>query len=262
MQDLNRDEQRTFLEKWFFAAYRNDQRALHPEKPDDLEDLRQQALDAANTILEFVHREENRSLRFMAGSPVLLQIIAIIWKERGNLSTERAALYHRCTQFLLDHRDRAKGIDPLMRAEKARRRPLALWMQEELRKDEAPTAELVRRLAQPLQEIDPSLTPQKFLENLRDRAGLLQTFGDEAYIFRHKSFREYLASAELAWQSRSQPQRLQVFVENFDDNWWREPIVFAAGFAEPLIFSGIDGSVVKKRQERQLEFVVALAARG
>jgi formylglycine-generating enzyme required for sulfatase activity len=247
MQNLNLDEQRTFLEKWFFAAYRNDQRALHPEKPDDLEDLRQQALDAANAILEFVHREENRSLRFMAGSPVLLQIIAIIWKERGNLSTERAALYHRCTQFLLDHRDRAKGIDPLMSAEKARLllRPLALWMQEKLRKDEAPTAELVRRLAQPLQEIDPSLTPQKFLENLRDRAGLLQTFGDEAYIFRHKSFREYLASAELARQSQSQPQRVQVFVDNFDDNWWREPTVFAAGFAEPFVFPELMEALLK-----------------
>lgn len=238
VQDLNIDEQRTFLEKWFFAAYSNDRRALHSEMPEELADLRQQALDAANAVLEFIHREENLSLRFMAGSPVLLQIIAIIWKERGNLSTERAALYHRCTQFLLDHRDRAKGIDPLMSAEKALLllRPLALWMQEELRKDEAPADELARRLAQPLQEIDPSLTPQKFLENLRDRAGLLQAFGDEAYIFRHKSFREYLASAELARQSQSQPQRVQVFVDNFEDNWWREPIVFAAGFAEPFVF--------------------------
>lgn len=231
--DLNDEQQHTFLQKWFCAAGLE---ALETHEVNDaagLQEINLEAEASAKEILNFVAKEENRSLREMASVPVLLQIMAIIWKEQGSLSNERVELYNRSIDYLLDHRDRTKKIEPLLTAAKARvvLRPLALWMQQELLKDEASREQVETQIAEKLQQVRPGTAPIQFLENIRDRAGVLVGSGADTYTFQHKSFREFLAAIEIANRSGA-----ETLVKNFGDDWWRETALFSAGLTSPEIF--------------------------
>jgi formylglycine-generating enzyme required for sulfatase activity len=110
-------------------------------------------------------------------------------------------------------------------------------MQEIRRSDEVTAKELDEQIAGRLEEVKPSLSGSAFVENLRDRAGILQAFGDDGYIFRHKSFREFLAATQLAEEVQRRPQRAQILVENFNEGWWRETLLFALSLSKPVIYS-------------------------
>lgn len=235
VRDLDPRQQQVYLEQWFRATLleRVDGReALQAARQQQVE--RTAATKAAD-IMTFLSKEENRSLREMAGIPILLQIMAIISKEQGSLSDQRVELYNRAIDFLLNHRDMARQppIEPLMNATKARLvlQPLALWMQAEWQKDEAPREQVEERIAAKLEEVRPGTKPLDFLENIRDRAGVLVGSGADTYTFQHKSFREYLAAVEIAKQRRA-----DLLVENFGQDWWQETLLFAAGMSSPEIF--------------------------
>jgi len=235
--DLNRGQQETFLKKWFAAAYKDD---LDPAEPDKkLSELSEQAQEVADAVLQFLDSEENASLRQLAGTPVLLQIMAILWKEYGTLAAGRAALYEKCTDYLLDRRDRVRGILPLLPSEQAKivLRPVALWMQEKLKTDEIPNSALQKRMKPLVEEVKPGLTAADFIKNLTDRAGILGEFGEDSHIFRHKSFREFLAAGQLAEEVQRKPDRVRVLINHFNDGWWRETLLFALTLPKPSIFA-------------------------
>ncbi|NIR50831.1 NACHT domain-containing protein, partial [candidate division KSB1 bacterium] len=236
--DLDRQQQATFLKKWFTAAYRDDLEVAEQSRQEKQLDLREEADDLSKAVIDFLYLEENAGLRQLAGTPVLLQIMAILWKEYGSLASGRAALYEKCTDYLLDRRDRVRNIIPLLPAEQAKivLRPIALWMQETLKTDEVAKPKLEKRLAPRLEEVKPGLKPEDFVKNLLERAGILQEFGDEGYIFRHKSFREFLAASQLAEEVQRKPNRVQVLVDNFNSSWWRETLLFALTLPKPVIF--------------------------
>ncbi len=234
VRDLDARQQQVYLEQWFRATLleRVDGReALQAARQQQVE---RDAAARAGDIMTFLSKEENRSLREMAGIPILLQIMAIISKEQGSLSDQRVELYNRAIDFLLNHRDMARQppIEPLMNATKARLvlQPLALWMQAEWQKDEAPREQVEERIAAKLEEVRPGTKPLDFLENIRDRAGVLVGSGADTYTFQHKSFREYLAAVEIAKQRRT-----DLLVENFGQDWWQETLLFAAGMSSPEI---------------------------
>lgn len=235
VRDLDARQQQVYLEQWFRATLmeRVDGRAAQQSARQ--QQVERAAAAHAADIMTFLSKEENRSLREMAGIPILLQIMAIISKEQGSLSDQRVELYNRAIDFLLNHRDMARKppIEPLMNATKARLvlQPLALWMQAEWQKDEAPREQMEERIAAKLEEVRPGTKPLDFLENIRDRAGVLVGSGADTYTFQHKSFREYLAAVEIAKQRRT-----DLLVENFGQDWWQETLLFAAGMSSPEIF--------------------------
>ncbi|MDZ7363887.1 MAG: SUMF1/EgtB/PvdO family nonheme iron enzyme [candidate division KSB1 bacterium] len=242
VQDLDAGQQQTFLQQWFRAALREKLEAHETDDPVRGQEIEREAAAEAEAVSEFLRREENRSLADMASIPVLLQIMAIIWKEQGSLAGERVELYSRCMDFLLEHRDQAKKIEPLVSAAKARLvlRPLALWMHADLQKDEAPRVEVEKQIADKLQAVRPGTTALEFLENLRDRAGVLVGSGADTYTFQHKSFREFLAALEIANQNA-----VNLLVENFGVDWWQETLLFSAGLTSPEIFPAFIESFLK-----------------
>ncbi len=229
VQDLNDEQKAVFLKNWF-AAVDQDEAAANAKAS---------AEKIAGAILAYLAAAENGSLGKLAGTPVLLQLMAILWKEYGTLVSGRAGLYEKCTDYLLDRRERVRDIPPPLPAEQAKiiLRPLALFMQETLQTHDISAAELTERLERPLQDVQPNLSPTVFLEHLRDRAGLLKTFGDSRYVFSHHSFREFLAAGELAEQIKSRPDRAERLVENTRNGWWRETLLFSLSLTKPAIFT-------------------------
>ncbi|MGH7492154.1 MAG: formylglycine-generating enzyme family protein [bacterium] len=239
--DLDEGQQKIFLRKWFAAVYGEAREDTDLSPAARLLEAETQAQDLATAVLNYLAKAENAGLRRMAGTPVLLQIMAILWKEYHHLPPARAALYEKCLDYLLDYRDRdrEKEIIPLLPADDAKivLRPLCLWMQETHKSDEATVKEIVSQIAGRLEEVRPGTKPRDFVKNLSDRSGILQEFGEGSYIFRHKSFREYLAATHLAEEVKSDPPRAGVLVENFHEGWWRETILFSLSLPKPVIFS-------------------------
>lgn len=237
--DLNPEQQEVFLKKWFTAAYRDELVVSDLSEAERAQEAEAQAQEVADAVRSYLAQEEHESLRNMAGTPVLLQIMAILWREYHNLPPHRATLYERCTDYLLDYRDRHKKILPLLPADDAKNvlRPLCLWMQETLKEESVSVKELRAQITEPLEKIQPGLKPQEFVDNLVQRAGILEKAGDEGYNFRHKSFREFLAAGQLAEEVQRTPERAQILVDHFNDGRWRETLLFALGLHKPVIFT-------------------------
>lgn len=228
-------QQENFLKKWFEAALDEKENANPAWQKRE---LAAQAQESTATILWPLHRGENESLRQMAGSPALLQLIAMLWFGERSLPASRIRLYEKLIDYLLERRDRAKGIEPLLSAEEAKivLRPLCLWMQER-RTDEIMRKELIEKITPIFETIKTGVHPEKFIENVQARAGLLIESHVGVYAFVHKSFREFLAASQLAEEVQENPKRVGVLVENFHDDWWRETLLFAISIPKPPLFA-------------------------
>ncbi|MCP5049775.1 MAG: SUMF1/EgtB/PvdO family nonheme iron enzyme [bacterium] len=227
IMDFSSDQQEEFLSKWFRAVY------LHglPPKDADEEQWREKQIKTAHQrsgkIIEFLKREDSRAVRELASVPMLLQLVAVLWKDRRFRPRSRPALYDAALNYLLDYRDQEKDIEPFLPYYEARRvlSPAALWMQEELIKDAAPKDKMHAKMQDVLDTLAGEPRAKDFCEYLRDRAGLIADYDKQHYIFRHKSFREFLAGEELL-NKANEGDCIQMLVSHFNEDWWEEPIRF------------------------------------
>jgi len=262
IMDFTPDQQEQFMRKWFRAVYR---RELPPAGTPELEwgELQEaRAKEKADAIVAYLNREQNGSLRALAGVPLLLQIMALLWKEREYLPNSRLKLYDAALDYLLDYRDKQKNIPALLPSEDARRvlSPVSLWMQEKLGKDEADRMAMHKEMQKELVTLLQPVTAPDFCYHLVHRAGLLVEYGDHEYVFRHKTFREYLAGVQLVKNVHRTSGFLDGLVSHFGDDWWQEPLRFFIAqlddadlfdqFMEKLFDSQVTESLTPKQQEQ------------
>ncbi len=260
IMDFSKKQQAEFLHLWFKAAFLGE---IPPGSRDNAVWQSQQeqiAAQKANAILAFLGQDKNKSLRSLAGIPLLLQIMAMLWKEREYMPGSRLKLYDAALNFMLDYRDRRRGISPLLAAEDARRvlSPVSLWMQEDLKKDEVSRADMQLKMQELLDTLYNSLPAGEFCRNLVERAGVLVEYGDREYVFRHKSFREYLAGVQLH-KNMHRTGYLDIIVSRFGDDWWQEVFRFFIGhvddadvfddFMQKLFDSPVTENLTQKQQD-------------
>lgn len=237
IMDFTPQQQEEFFRKWFRAVFLSGLPVVDIPEPQWQERQLNRSAQQAETIIDFLSREENKAVRELTAVPMLLHIMAIIWKDRDYLPGSRAALFDISLNYLLEYRDRRKNIVPLLRAEVSRRvlAPTALWMQEELQKDEAPKKEMHRFMQPILNTLEMQPQAQEFCEYLRDRTGLIGDYGRDHYIFRHKSFREFLAGIQLN-RDAHETKRLEALIHHFNEDWWEETLRFFIGKSDDTIF--------------------------
>ena len=264
IMDFSPQQQAEFLHRWFKAAFcgeippAGDQAVWRTEQE-------QKATKKADAILAFLALGKNRSLRPLAGVPLLLQIMAMLWKEREYLPGSRLELYDAALNYLLDYRDRRRGLYPKLSAQDARRvlSPVSLIMQEELKKDEIDRLEMQQQMQGQLDTLYNSLPASDFCRNLVDRAGVLVEYGEKEYLFRHKSFREYLAGVQLV-KNIHKPDALDKLVSHFGDDWWTEVFRFFIGHVEDAeLFDSFmqrlfDSPVTEELTQKQQDLLIAL----
>ncbi len=264
IMDFSLKQQAEFLQRWFKAAFcgelppAGDQAVWRSEQ-------KQKAATKADAILAFLALEKNRSLRPLAGVPLLLQIMAMLWKEREYLPSSRLELYDAALNYLLDFRDRRRGLYPKLSAQDARRvlSPVSLFMQEELKKDEVDRQKMQQKMQVQLDTLYNSLPASDFCRNLVDRAGLLVEYGDNEYVFRHKSFREYMAGVQLV-KNMHHPDALDKLVLHFGDDWWTEVFrFFIAHVDDAALFDSFmqklfDSSVTDELTQKEQDLLVTL----
>ncbi|MCH7921021.1 MAG: SUMF1/EgtB/PvdO family nonheme iron enzyme [Planctomycetes bacterium] len=165
--------------------------------------------------------------------------------------------------YVLDFRDRQRGLSPRMPAESAIRvlPPVAYWMhsQEDTEnskggQDQVQKADFHTHVQT---QIDTLNTPHNrieakdFCENLRDRAGLIVDYGEDHYIFRHKSYREYLLGLEMKRRAHEKAY-LKEIVLHLGDDWWDEPFRFFIAEADATDFDRFMETVFKSGFSKEL----------
>ena len=255
VRDFSSQQQAEFLQKWFCAAFLEEQRDDAIDRQEWEEKQKRQGRKRAQEVIDFLRDDKNKGVQELAAVPMLLQIIAVIWKEREVLPRGRTELYGIALKYLLDYRDRRRKLDPLMTAEQALRvlGPVSLWMQEELQADDVERGKLHTKMQPIINTIDDSLSSVDFCENLRDRAGLIADYGERAYIFRHKSFREYLAALELVDATKRDRERLKEVVKHIGEDWWEEPLRFFINEADDRLFDEFMDALFASDISRELD---------
>lgn len=240
VMDFTAEQQEEFLSKWFKAAYIRELCLVGLDPEAWIESQKKAAEERTKTIVEYLGKEENRGMRELAAVPMMLQIMAILWKEREFLPGNRVKLYSAALDYLLEYRDDRRRIPPLLPADKARLvlSPAALWMQEDLEADEAERSAMHKEMQKVLSTLDHPPSAMDFCKNLIDRAGLLVEYGEERreYLFRHKTFREYLAGNQLTEKIKRNSGLIAPLVEHFGEDWWNEPLTFFMAQADAAMF--------------------------
>ncbi|NTU53670.1 MAG: SUMF1/EgtB/PvdO family nonheme iron enzyme, partial [Chlorobiaceae bacterium] len=244
VRDFSHSQQGVFLDNWYKAALQHDIRPVSCTEAEWAAHQNREAKKLTEAIVGYLQKPENRGIRELAAIPMLLQIMAILWKERRFLPGRRQELYSAALDYLLDYRDRERNLEPLIRAEDARRvlAPVALWMQETLGNDEADRTAVQARMQEKLEGIRQPHTVEKICRNLVDRAGVLVEHGKATYVFRHKTFREYLAGVQLR-EEWFEEGRMEMLVRHFGEasGWWDEVILFFMGQSNAKLFDRFMG---------------------
>ena len=232
VQDFTKEQQEQFLANWFRAAFLKEScdEGLIPQEWQRQQ--RAKGAERTGKMLAYLNAPKNKGLRQLASVPMILQIMAILWKNRDFLPESRVELYNAVLDYLLELRDKRREIPVLISAKRARMvlGPLSLWMQEELKTDEVGKDAMQAKMQERLDVLrEKNYTPptvEEFCNHLVNRAGLLVEYGNSAYMFRHKSFREYLAGVELVKKVQRTSGHLDSLILGFGDDWWEEPIKF------------------------------------
>jgi formylglycine-generating enzyme required for sulfatase activity len=258
VEDFTKEQQERFLANWFRAAFLRDYNDARLPEAEWQRRQEHRAEERTTKIVAHLREEGNRSLRQLAAIPMILQIMAILWKERDHLPKSRVRLYTAVLDYLLEFRDDRRGIKPLLPAEDARMvlGPVSLWMQEK-KSDDAEKGAMLDAMTERLNNLDKPPSAQEFCDYLVDRAGLLMEYGKQNYVFRHKSFREFLAGIELVKKVHRTSGYLDAIIEGFGDDWWDEPLRFFIShgdeelfdlFMDKLFSSDVSDDVLQEKQ--------------
>lgn len=183
---------------------------------------------------DLVHQlDRNRALRDLARTPLLCAVIcALHRRRRGLLPTRRWELYRAALAMLLGGRDAVRGVvdaDPVRldsEDQHALLQRLAVWLvrtgQQQMTREQA-----VQQLAvavRSMPEVREQGTPERILNFLLARSGLLRDREDDAIQFIHRTFQDFLAAKEFQ-ESGCVPELLA----NAGNEAWHDVIVMAVG---------------------------------
>jgi formylglycine-generating enzyme required for sulfatase activity/predicted phosphodiesterase/energy-coupling factor transporter ATP-binding protein EcfA2 len=225
IQDFTIDEVQEFLVRWFESV----ETALH--HGGDEERCRKRGREDALELVDRISKSDH--LRKLAVNPLILQIIALVHRDRGTLPQRRVELYEECTNVMLEKWDMAKGLDVLLTAREARQvlQPLALWLHGVDGRRSSRMEEIKNAIRDPLEEIGKSgVDPEALLLNIRDRSGIFMGYSEREFGFTHLSFQEYLAAEQIRNKGES-----QTLLTNFGKKWWREVILLCLALDNPSI---------------------------
>jgi formylglycine-generating enzyme required for sulfatase activity/predicted phosphodiesterase/energy-coupling factor transporter ATP-binding protein EcfA2 len=245
LDDLEQAQQWDFLLKWFRAATKFEKErgfTVHDNTPPD---------DKARELYTYLYPEEDdkiekksceetekkkKGLQQIAGIPLLLKLMALLYKLRDFKPDSRIALYRVVIVYLLHGRDNARqisyGIDPEQSTTVLGL--LAYTMQKKTCLDLS-EGEMKEIMESRVKLINPPVGLDSFFRFMVNRSGILKPNG-HAFRFWHKTFQEYLASREMVRESWS-----DVFVgsivQHYDDREWEWDETLRFYFAQ------IDGRV-------------------
>jgi predicted NACHT family NTPase len=212
IQPFNYQQIKKFIHNWYLAN-----EIMSTAKED--EGVKHNAQLNADDLLERL--QSLPSLSALTVNPLLLTMIAMVHRYRGQLPGRRVELYAEICDVLLGHWRAAKGIKENLTAAQKRviLQPLAAEMM--LRgKRQISNQEALEIIAEPLKTVNLNKTETiNFLPNVQASSGLLQESEIGEWQFAHLSFQEYLAATHFI-----EHKELLDFSTIIETTWWHETL--------------------------------------
>ena len=186
--------------------------------------------------------EGNDQIKLLARNPLLLTVIVLIHRYRAYLPRKRYALYERAIDTLLTAWDAEKELQCDWDLEMLKRlmQRVAYWVHTRGSMGDPHQSSALIERTELIQELSDYLVEERnikpykakaeakrFLDHIRNRAGLINEQGLERYAFVHKTFQEYLAAEEIRY--RQVNEDFQVVLDHIQahlhDAHWREVLL-------------------------------------
>lgn len=218
-----------FVVDWYCARINNEK-----ERKDNIDDL-----------LRILKDDNYLAIQELAQNPILLAIIVLVHRIDAVLPNERAILYQKCIETLLntwetwknrnlDIRKRIKTDSHNLRRIEA----IAFWMHNRNASTDknhqiiVSYRELCEFLTNYIRENESSINEEpneladEFIDFVRSRAGLLIEIGEERYCFVHLTFQEYLTAMYIITCSEKEGMSKcwGIIRDHISDPAWHEVI--------------------------------------
>jgi energy-coupling factor transporter ATP-binding protein EcfA2 len=211
VQPFNAAQVRQFIEAWYLA----NEVTSFGGKID--EGIRHRAHNGAKDLLQRLR--ETPILGALTVNPLLLTMIAMVHRYRGQLPGRRVELYAEICDVLLGHWAAGKGIrSPLSAAQKrVVLQPLAFQMMRR-KVRQISTENAMKIIAVPLERVGLSgEDAENFLTDLQASSGLFLEQEAKQWGFAHLTFQEYLAASHILDNNLK-----IVWAKSVNNSWWYE----------------------------------------
>ncbi len=218
-----------FVQRWYLST------EIAYNRGDDNPGVRRRAEQGASDLMARLRAMP--ALFQLAENPLLLTMITLVNRFKGQLPGRRVELYNEICDVFLGHWRTALGLPPKLTVAQRRAilEPLAFAMM--LGKTREIKAEAAAGIARPLlAQLGGSQgsTPEEFFTDVEKDSGLLVHKEEGVLAFAHLTFQEYLAACHIL-----ESLGVEWIAEGsrVTDSWWRETalLVAAQSDASPII---------------------------
>ncbi len=285
VQPLSDDQSAQLVERWYRAAGRA--RARMRREPAAVGEER--AVRRAAELIGAMQRHKSAKIKQFVSTPMLLTLLSLLFERGGRIPERRVEFFRICLDTLLDSwvEERLDDGSRLLSREEAldMLEPVAWALHVGQRRYDLAERELRQLLERPIQRLQgqgrrkPMVTFQTARDWLVRVTGVLSEYAPGEYGFIHLNLQEYLAAtyaaraaaglrrgfgasagapgvgrgARASEQADEHP--LDVLVESFGDEWWREVVLLAVGLREHDLFAPLMTQVLA--DARHLELAAA-----
>ena len=235
--DFNHFQVEAFARNWFVSVGRNEAES---------------GLEQANLFLEELNLPENRQIRDLAVTPLLLNLTCLVFQSQGKLGNQRSDLYEHGLNLLLVRWDETRGIqrDEIYRnlslphkLDMLSQIAAITFEQKEYFFPESRIKHLISEYLRSLPQdgfdsLALSYDSEAILKAIESQHGLLVERARNIYSFSHLTFQEYFTAraicrkqtstsiaADMGWRDLLSLQKL---ARQLTEKHWREVIVLTA----------------------------------
>ncbi len=238
VKDLSLEQQEIFLNNWFYAVNRQETYRDKTITPEQEKALREKSGREAQPLINYLKAPDNKNIRELAGVPLMLQLMAFLWKYRRYKPDNAKGLYQTTLLYILGDRDKERNVPQPLKSDEMMEvlMPVALKMIEIYGQDYLSEADWLKELQPELEKYgDKAPTPDEFLIYLYQRSGLLAKYQDNQFIYKHKSFLEFLAAKQLREQWNYEG-RMNRIVSYFGNKSWGNTLRFFMHLSNADVF--------------------------
>ncbi|NET69754.1 MAG: CHAT domain-containing protein [Sphaerospermopsis sp. SIO1G2] len=216
--DFNKQQINAFVEHYFSAVNSN----------------KTEGHKKAKEFLHYFYLEENKNIRELAITPILLSLTCAVFHQNGKFYSKRSQLYKEGLELLLEQWDKSRKIDQdEIYRDLSRERKLELLSYLAVTKLEKPQYVLFEE-----EEIESyiakflGIRPQDsrvVLKAIESQHGLLIERANKVWSFSHLTFQEYLVAKSIitSYESEALDQILEELTLHIYDKHWREIFLLA-----------------------------------